>query len=395
MPDPNIDELNATTLFEIFPKVVKDNYFLGTPLLAYIRDHCLVPFRGGSFMQNTFLFQPMLGTAYQTGDTFNIQKQQTLAATRFDPKKYEVSVPEFLEDIEITNRGPLAVFSRVKSDLQNAIMTLNAMIAIDMNNHGQASGRSVVSNRISHINGWEEALNDGVTNSYNGNITTYGGQLRNGVIKKALNSVPVWFGDQLGNAGMLAYAGMEEMYQNACINSATPGGSGEPDLGVSNKAGYAFAKERMQVQQVFSQERDPIWGMMGFRFGSAMVLKDDYFPSMKYGYNDPFLGNYLTQTPGVSPWTSGPAPASASGLPANTAINPAEVFAFFNTRSNGKEDDSKNLLFRVSDSALFGGGFTGFKPAQDSTKVVGQVLLGANMEFTSCRLHVYGYGIGS
>ena len=133
-----------------------------------------------------------------------------------------------------------------------------------------------------------------------------------------------------------------------------------------------------------------MWGMMVWSFNSAMILKDDYFPSLKYGKNDPFLGNYLTAA-----FTSGSAPASASNLPASTTVNPTEVFAFFNTRSSGRDDDSKNMLFRVSDSALFGGGFTGFKPAQDSTKVVGQVLLGCNMEFPSCRLHNHAYGIGS
>jgi hypothetical protein len=389
--DPNVDELNATTLFEIFPRVVKDNYFLGSPLLAYVRDHCLVPFRGGSFMQNTFLYQPMLGDAYATGDTFNIQKQQTLAATRFDMKTYVVSVPEFLEDIEITNKGPLAVFSRVKSDLQNAIMTLNAKIAIAFNRHGQAAPLGVADNRVKHINGWAEALNDGVTSSWDGNyFPYYGAQIRNGAIGAALNSTPVWMGDQLGNPGMITYAALEEMYQNASINSATPGGSGEPDLGACNKAAYAYAKERMQVQQRFEQERDPIWGMVGWRFNSAMILKDDYFPSSKYGKNDTFLGNYLTAA-----FTSSPAPASSSGLPAAITVTPGEVFAFFNTRANGKGDDEKNLLFRVSDSALFGGGFTGFKPAQDSTKVVGQVLLGCNVEFPSCRLHCQAYGINS
>jgi hypothetical protein len=391
MSDPNIDELNSTTLFEIWPRTVKDNYFLGSPLLAYIRDHCLVPFRGGSFMQNTFLYQPMIGKAYQTGDTFNIQKQTTLAATRFDMKTYEVSVPEFLEDIEITNKGPLAVFSRVKSDLQNAIMTLNAQIAIAFNRHGQAAGGAVLDNRVKEINGFSEALNDGVTNSWDGNVfVTYGAQLRNGAIGSALNSIPIWMGDQAGNPGMITYAALEEMYQSASINSATPGGSGEPDLGACNKAAYAYAKERMQVQQRFDQERDPIWGMVGWRFNSAMILKDDYFPSLKYGVNNPFLGNYLTAA-----FTSSAAPAAASNLPAGITVNPAEVFAFFNTRASGRGDDEKNLLFRVSDSALFGGGFTGFKPAQDSTKVVGQVLLGCNAEFPSCRLHNHAYGINS
>lgn len=391
MADPTIDELNATTLFEIFPRTVKDNYFLGSPFLAYSRDHCLVPFRGGSFMQNTFLYQPLIGDFYQTGATFNIQKQQTLAATRFDPKTVEVSVPEFLEDIEITNKGPLAVFSRVKADLQNAVMTLNAKVAIALNRHGQAAAGGVVDNRVKFINGWSEALNDGVTNSWDGNVfTTYGGQLRNGAIGAALNSIPVWAGDQNGAAGMITYALLEESYQNASINSATPGGTGEPDLGVCNKAAYAYAKERMQVQQRFSQERDPIWGMMGWRFNSAMILKDDYFPSLKYGKNDAFLGNYLT-----SSFVSAATPASSSNLPALTTVAPTEVFCFFNTRSSGGGDDQKNFLLRISDSALFGGGFTGFKPAQDNTKVVGQVLLGLNAEFPSNRLHVQIYGIGS
>ena len=386
-----MDELNATTLGEIFPRTVKDNYFLGSPLLAYIRDHCLVPFRGGAYMQNTFLYQPLIGDFYQTGATFNIQKQQTLDATRFDPKTVEVSVPEFLEDVEITNKGPLAVFSRIKSDLQNAIMTLNAKVAIAFNRHGQAAAGLVLDNRVKFINGWTEALNDGVTNSWDGNVfATYGGVTRNAAVGAALNSIPLWFGDQNGNPGMITYAKLEEMYQNASINSATPGGTGEPDLGVCNKAAYAWAKERMQVQQRFQQERDPIWGMVGWRFNSAMILKDDYFPSLRYGRNDVFLGNYLTST-----FTSSGTPASISNLPAQTLVTVGEVFAFFNTRSSGGGDDTKNLLFRISDSNLFGGGFTGFKPAQDSTKVVGQVLLGCNVEFPSCRLHVHAYGIGS
>ena len=45
--DPNVQELNSVTLFEIYPRTVEDEFFLATPLLAYFRDHCLVPFTGG------------------------------------------------------------------------------------------------------------------------------------------------------------------------------------------------------------------------------------------------------------------------------------------------------------------------------------------------------------
>ena len=50
------------------------------------------------------------------------------------------------------------------------------------------------------------------------------------------------------------------------------------------------------MQQRFAQERDPYWGVTGFRFNNAIFLKDDYFPSLKYGQNDPNLGNWLTST---------------------------------------------------------------------------------------------------
>ena len=46
--DPAVAELNSVTQFEIYPKTIEDNFFLATPLLAYFRDHCLVPFGGGT-----------------------------------------------------------------------------------------------------------------------------------------------------------------------------------------------------------------------------------------------------------------------------------------------------------------------------------------------------------
>ena len=52
--DANVDELNATTKFEVYPSAIEDDFFLAVPELAYIRDHCLVPFGGGSFMLAMF-----------------------------------------------------------------------------------------------------------------------------------------------------------------------------------------------------------------------------------------------------------------------------------------------------------------------------------------------------
>ena len=124
MPDPILDEINLTTLSEIYPHTIEDNFFLDTPFLAYLRAHALTDFTGGANTRFTFLYAPMIGGAYARGDNFNINKRQTLAGAQFDPKLYEVSIPEYLEDLEVLNKGPLAVFSLIDTDLANAMHTI-------------------------------------------------------------------------------------------------------------------------------------------------------------------------------------------------------------------------------------------------------------------------------
>ena len=368
--DPNVAELNAVTLNEIYPRTVEDDFFLATPLLAYIRDHCLVPFTGGTFMQSPIRYAPLIGGFYAPGAGFNIVKRQTITALQFDTRYCYVSIPEYKEEIQVENKGELAVASLLEADMQNGVDTINAIVAVAMAQSGQGA-RSLA------INGWSEAINDGITPSWDGNVyPQYGQQTRNGVIGSAINSIPQWCGDQDGNPGAAAYSLFEEGYQDASI------GRKEPNLGTGNKGIIAFIKEKMQVQQRFQQETDPVWGVTGFRFNNAMILKDDYFPSLKYGKNDPVLGNYLTGTFDVPAGV-----ASQSGLPVEgTTCTVGEVFAFFNTF---------DILFRVTDNEEFGFGFSGFVPAQDNTRVVGQIKAMVNMQFVSSRTHKQFYGLGA
>jgi len=90
--DPILDEINLTTLKEIYPDAVEDNFFLDSPFMAHLRRKCMVPFTGGAFMQTVFIYAPLIGGPYARGQNFNINKPQTLSGTEFDPKYYEVSV---------------------------------------------------------------------------------------------------------------------------------------------------------------------------------------------------------------------------------------------------------------------------------------------------------------
>ena len=366
--DPNVAELNAVTLFEIYPRTVEDEFFLATPLLAYFRDHCLVPFTGGTFMQSPIRYAPLIGGFYAPGASFNITKRQTITALQFDTRYCYVSIPEYKEEIQVENKGELAVASLLEADMQNGVDTINAIVAIASNQSGQGA-RSLA------INGWSEAINNGIDPSYDGNVyATYGQQTRNGAIGSAINSTPTWCGDAAGNPGVIQYSQLEEGYQDASI------GKKEPNVGTGNKAVIAYIKEKLVVQQRFQQERDPVWGVTGFRFNNAMILKDDYFPSKRYGKKDPILGSWLTE-PFMTPATVTP----QSNLPANTLVDPAEVFVFFNTF---------DWLFRVTDNEEFGFGFSGFVPAQDNTRVVGQIKAMVNAQNISPRTQKQFYGIG-
>lgn len=375
--DPAVDEVSATTLNEIYPGAIRDNFFLDTPFLAHMRDHCLVDFNGGAVMQSVFIYRPMVVGSYTPGQTFNLQKRQTVAATRFDPKYGAAIVPEYLEEIDVINKGPLAVFSLINTDMENAINSLTAYYAVQLNNHGQATGTGITTNRSKEVNGWIEAVNDGKTPGWDGSyFSSYGGQLRNGAITSALNSIPRWAGDTLGNPGPITYSLMEETYQTARI------GREHPNIGACNKACFAYIKERIVPEQRLTQERDPFFGVEGVKMNSAIILPDDYFPSLAYGQNDPDLGNWLTGSFVV------PAGADArSKLPASgVTVQVAEVFAWLNTYS---------FLFRMSNSPLYQFGFTGFLPSQDSTKVVGRVHAMVNLQCTAPRLNQQVYGIAA
>lgn len=374
--DPAVAELNSVTKFEIFPKTVEDEFFLATPLLAYWRDHCLVPFTGGTYMQSPIRYASMIGGFYAPGSGFNITKRQTVTALQFDTRYCYVSIPEYKEQVQVENKGEEAVAILLDVDMQNGMDTINAIVAIAANQHGQDMSGSGGTDRSLAINGWPEAINDGITPSYDGLVyTQYGQQTRNGAIGSALNSIPQWCGTSTGATGVISYALLEEGYQDASI------GKKEPNLGVGNKAVIAYIKEKLVVQQRFQQERDPVWGVMGFRLNNAMVLKDDYFPSLRYGRTDPILGSWLT-----SSFTVPAGVASTSGLPAQgTTCTVGEVFTFFNTF---------DWLFRVTDSEEFGFGFSGFVPAQDNTRVVGQIKAMVNMQCLSPRTQKQFYGIG-
>lgn len=384
MPDPIVTALTAVTKEEIWPRQITDTFFRAIPFFSFLRDKALQTFSGMTYMQYPFLFKPMIGGAYAKGQAFNIDKQDVLAALQFVEKYYEVNVTEFKEEIQVRNRGANAVFSLLDADLKDAMMTLTTIIALAGWRHGQSAGGGVLDDRSLDINGLSEALNDGILPSWDANIfTTYGAQLRNGNIGKAINSSPYWLGNSNGAAGKITYEKMEDMYQIASQGNLSP------DLGVTSKRGMTLIKNTLQVQQRFQQETDPRYGFEGVLLNRMRITKDDYAPSAApsaggSGDSDPILGNWTTGTityvdPGAA--TRGTFPA------ANVTLTVAEVLWMLNTDT---------WILRISDDPEYQFGWTGFKPGQDNTRVSGQALAAVNLETPAAnRLNIHGYGFNS
>lgn len=200
-----LDELNLTTLKEIAPTVAQDNYFLGAPFLMALRAKGrFIPFNGGAEMQTNFLFRGLPTQAYAQGAEFNPVKRQILASISHVPKYYVGLITEFLEDLEVLNTGPLAVFSIIENDLAALYMSLTSRIAIEIQKNGQNLGAGSLDRSLA-MNGMVEALNDGVAPGFDGNVySSYGGQSRSEV-GSALNSVPKYLGKANGATGKIDF----------------------------------------------------------------------------------------------------------------------------------------------------------------------------------------------
>ena len=380
MADPLLDEINECTLPEVNDAAIEDCFFLGSVFQAHMRAKALVPFKGGAFIRNLQLYAPLNGGAYAKGiGGFNLTKPQTLSSTVFDPRYYVVMIIEYLEDISVLNTGDLAVFSLLETDMANAYQTISAIIALDLQQNGVNGARTL------NINGWVEAINDGLNPSWDGNIyTTYGTATRNGNVKKALNGNVYWGGAASGACGTITYPAFNAMYNLA------KRGTDEPDLIVGNKPIVSFVENRIQAQQRFGQDgasvRDPYFGATGFRFKNAMVMMDDYFPSALAGYADASnggLGNNLTGTIAYTVPTSG----ATNNFPAsNVTLTVGEVLCMFNT---------SRWKFRVSNDSEFGFNPTDFIRAPDSTRVASQLKAAVNLECVAPWSNVQGFGWNS
>lgn len=379
----NIDWLNAITYKSINPKAIEDLVFRKGAILAYARKNQFEPYEGGVSMDEAVVYDSMIGGFYDTGNPLSTDVVQPIAGLRWVPKKSYVTIAEYEENLAI-NRGPAAVFSALRTKHRVAVNTLNSIWNIAMWLHGQnLSG----DDRSKFTNGMEEALNDGVTQSWRGNIfTSYGEQTRNQEVASGyngLNSIPYFCGNSTsGAAGQLTYDKMIDIHLRGTE------GDRMPNLILSNKAMWGFALKRIQTQQhfVFSRDvgTDAVYGARSVKFMNADWVVDNYAPSAstQSGSNEPRLGNYQT----AATVTISGSPAAASNLPSSGTFVPGEVGVMMNTDT---------WKFRLSTHPSFKFGFTGYIPNQVNSLLVGRIRAMGTYYCTNPGLNTVFFGVNS
>ena len=336
-----LDDVNTVTTKTIMPGVV-DNFFKAGPVIAYLKSRFTRRWVGPQIQEN-YMYAPMRGGAYKKGATFNITKRQTRTGMLFVPRYYETNVTEFLEDVEVEQTGPNAVFNIVKTDMAEAALTLSGILEIAIFHHGQALAGD---DRSAEINGLEEALTNGTDVSWTGaTFPSYGGQTRADV-SPALNS-PV--GLIAASMAAMSFRGLQHSYLSCTI------GSEHPVIGVTTNRGLGYISETFLPHQIVDVI-DPEINWPGLKFNQSRIVVSQYCPGAD-GVNDADLGNYL----------------DADG----------ETFWWLNP---GPQGDDAYLRLYIAQSPKFAFGFTGFKGARDDNMVSGQILFGGNFTCRAPRL---------
>ena len=272
MADPLFPEIPATTVNEIRENYIWQNSYVATPLQRYFRaSGAYDPFSGGAAMEIPFLYAGAQGGAIAPGQDVTVNRVQMITANLFSPKLYTKYIPVEEFSIQVLNSGMNARVGLLEAYLEQMLEGLDFQIEGDMFRHGQAAGPGISDSRINSINGFSEAINDGVTPSWDGNVfATYGGQVRNGAINAALNSTPIWLGDASGNPAPPNYQSLLKTYKQVI---------GRPSLGVTGWSGYTAIAAAFQRQQRYDIRTDQNINWSGIKFEDATIFDDDIVPT--------------------------------------------------------------------------------------------------------------------
>ena len=284
MSDPTYGgDLQAGTLNDMVMATAYQNFFVDTPKQAWFRAVGAVnPFDGGVLMQEPFVMGRPVGGAAAPGTNFNITQVQQLAAMAFNMRLYSELLMLETFSLDVQNRGEPAKVDLMDLYIENCITATNTDIEVDSYHHGQTATAGLITDDGSlRVNGDAECMNDGLNNSWDGNVfQNYGSQVRNGAVSSTINSIPFWYGNADGSGGAIT---VEALIQHMIrVRQFHP-----PDLGIISPIGWGYILGCLQRQQRFvdwgvkADATIPDW--QGINFMGTMIYDDIQSPGTNWG----------------------------------------------------------------------------------------------------------------
>lgn len=352
MPDPTYNgDLQSSTLDDLLADAAYDNFFVKTAYQQHMRAiGAIDPFGGGVLMREPFIMGSPSAGAAAPGSNFDIEHLQQLADLAFTPRLY--TSRDMLEtfSLSVQNKGPNARILLTDLYFRNGVAAISTNVEVDCYWHGQAAiSGQIANNRTNNVNGMAEALNDGLNNSWQGDVfVNYGSQVRNGAVSSSINSIPVFLGNSDGSAGTISVRALINFLvrQRKFCDGRTP------EITITTPNGWGYILSALQAQQQFTTN----WTMKaltsvpdieGISFMGTTIYDDILTPGAAWGKDFPtnYIGTSNLTTTFTSASTATGA-TSASQLPASTTITVGEtLWALTGTAWKYRPTDNPDFLF--------------------------------------------------
>jgi hypothetical protein len=392
MPDPTYNgDLQSSTLDDMLADAAYDNFFVKTAYQQHMRAiGAIDPFGGGVLMREPFIMGSPAAGAAAPGSNFNIEHNQQLADLAFTPRLY--TSRDMLEtfSLSVQNKGPNARIMLTDLYFRNGVAAISTNVEVDGYWHGQAAvSGQIANNRTNNINGMAEALNDGLNNSWNGDVyQNYGSQVRNGAVSNSINSIPYFFGNNDGTAGAIsvrALIGFLVRARKFCDGRT-------PECTITTPNGWSYILSALQTQQQFTTN----WTMKaltsvpdveGISFMGTVIYDDILTPGAAWGAD--FPTNYIGTSNKTSTFTSAATATgvtSPSQLPASTSITVGEtIWALTGAAWKYRPTDNPDFLFGRRQNEVY----------NNNTNDALLINLALNVYSPAPRESIQGYGFTS
>lgn len=383
-------DIQASTFNDYLADVAYDNFFVETALQMHMRSiGAIDPFGGGQLMEEPFIMGSPAAGAAAPGTNFIIEHTQQLAAMAFIPKLY--SSRDMLEtfSLMVQNKGPNAKIQLTDLYYRNAIAAIATNLEVDGYHHGQAAiTGQIADDGTLRTNGFAEALNDGLNNSWDGNVfVNYGSQVRNGAIQQSNNSIPFFFGNSDGSAAAISVRSLIQFLLRArkfC-------GGRTPEITITTVNGFGYILAALQTQQQFTTNWNPemvnlpsVPDIKGISFMGTVIYDDILAPGAAWGAD--FPTNYISTSNKTTTFTSASTATGAtspSQLPPSATITVGEtIFALTGSAWKYRPTDEEQFLFGRRQNEVY----------NNNTNDALIVNLAINMYSMSPRRSIHGYG---